>query len=64
MIKLYKNGRRVVCYIQETRNGWRTCTGKPSDATCLAWHYETRAEAEKTAAEYLANYCSTLAALN
>ena len=57
IVKTYKHNRRVVCYIEQTTSGeFKTCTGKPSDATRIAWTYNTQAEAEATAQEYFNNY--------
>ena len=57
IVKTYKHKSRIVCYIEQTTSGqFKTCTGKPSDANRIAWTYNTRAEAEATATEYLNNY--------
>jgi hypothetical protein len=56
MTKLYKYKNRVICYIMQSGDVWRVCTGKPSDRECLAWKYNNYAEAEKTAVEYYNNY--------
>lgn len=57
ILKTYKHKRRVVCYIEQTQAGqFKTCTGKPSDASRIAWTYNTQAEAESTAQEYFNNY--------
>lgn len=57
IIKTYKRNRRVVCYIEQTQSGqFKACTGKPSDASRIAWTYNTFEEAEATATEYFNNY--------
>ena len=56
MIKLYKNNRKTICYIKQVANGFRVCTGKPSDSSCLSWYYDNITDAERTANEYFLNY--------
>lgn len=57
ILKLFKNKKgRIRCYIVEEKGGYTVCTGKPSDASCLAWHYKTLDEANETAQEYFDNY--------
>lgn len=56
MIKLYKNNKKIICYIKRAGAGFRVCTGKPSDSCCLSWYYNNITEAEHTANEYFLNY--------
>jgi len=57
ILKEFKNKKgRIRCYITEEKNGFSVCTGKPSDSSCLCWHYKTLSEAEETAKEYFENY--------
>jgi hypothetical protein len=57
IIKTYKHKSRIVCYIEQTESGqFKTCTGKPSDTSRIAWTYNTLKEAEITATEYFNNY--------
>lgn len=57
ILKTYKHNRRVVCYIEQTSSGhFKACTGKPSDASRIAWIYNTLEEAETTAKEYFNSY--------
>lgn len=57
IIKTYKHNHRVVCYIEQTQSGqFKTCTGKPSDTSRIAWTYNTLKEAEATAQEFFNNY--------
>ena len=58
MKKLYKYKNRIICYIMQSDNLWKVCTGKPSDAACLCWKYDNYMDAEKTASEYYNNYIS------
>lgn len=57
--ELWKNGRRIVCYIEkiddETGIYFKVKTGKPSDATCLSWRYGNYAAAERQAYSYFGN---------
>lgn len=55
VLKTFKQGRRIVCYIRTNGDKFEACTGKPSDACCLAWQYDTIEEAEITAKEYFYN---------
>lgn len=57
IIKLYKSKRnKIICYIRQQGARYDVCTGKPSDASCLCWHYDNLEAAEETAAEYVNNY--------
>lgn len=53
---LFKVGRKIICYIVKDSNGWVVKTGKPSDVSCLSWHYHDLESAKKTANEYFENY--------
>lgn len=53
--KLYKKGRRIICYIKQSGGEFIVCTGKPSDACCISWHYDNIESAEFTAKEYFDN---------
>lgn len=55
VIKTYKNGRRIICYITHYNGIFSACTGKPSDASCISWRYDNLSEAEFTANEYFNN---------
>lgn len=57
MIKLFKYKNKIVCYIRKVSDSnFIVCTGKPSDSSCLAWHYNNASAAEFTACEYFNNY--------
>lgn len=62
IIKLYKNKRKVVCYIRfyENTNTYIVCTGKPSDYSCICWSYDNLTSAENTANEYVSNLKESL----
>lgn len=59
--ELWKNGRRIVCWIEKIFSDdyksekYRVHTGKPSDATCLAWDYNNYQDAERQAWSYFMN---------
>lgn len=55
IIKTFKKSRRIICYITHYNGIFSACTGKPSDACCLAWKYDNLADAEATANEYFIN---------
>lgn len=60
--ELWKNGRRIVCYIEKVENEkgitfWVN-TGKPSDASCLSWRYNDYDKAAETAREFFYNVVS------
>ena len=56
IVKAYKLKKRIICYIQQEKDKFFVCTGKPSDVSCLSWQYENLTDAEKTAEEYFRNY--------
>ena len=53
--KLYKKGRRIICYIKQSGDKFIVCTGKPSDDCCITWSYDNIEAAEFTAKEYFDN---------
>ena len=55
IVKTYKLKKRIICYIQQEKDKFFVCTGKPSDISCLSWEYENLTDAEKTAEEYFRN---------
>ncbi len=59
VIKTFKNGKRIICYITKTKqsnvDGFRVCTGKPSDINCISWFYDNLINAQFTANEYFNN---------
>lgn len=55
ILKTYKSGKRIICYITFFNGTFSTCTGKPSDAECICWKYDNLEEAKKTANEYFLN---------
>jgi hypothetical protein len=59
-MKIYRFKRAIICYIKQVNNGYKVCTGKPSDAFCISWYYDSLEEAERTAQEYFDNYTSIL----
>lgn len=60
IIKTYKKGRRIICYITHYNGVFSTCTGKPSDACCISWKYDNLEDAEFAANEYLNNVTEKL----
>lgn len=54
-ITLFKQDRKVLCYIRHYENKHIVCTGRPSDITCISWQYDNLQDAEKTAKEYFNN---------
>lgn len=50
VIKTYKKGRSIICYIRHYNGKYTACTGKPSDPCCLSWNYDNIGDAENTAA--------------
>ena len=54
---LFKKGRRIICYIDIMPNKIEVKTGKPSDATCISWHYQPNEleKAKYTAKEFFDN---------
>lgn len=58
IIELLKHNKKIICYITLTNNKYIVCTGKPSDASCLNWSYDSLQAAELTAHEYFNNYTS------
>ena len=56
VLKTFKKGRRIICYILKDGSCFRAMTGKPSDASCIGWTYDNYSDAEKTAKEYFENY--------
>lgn len=58
MLRTYKLKNKIIGYIRASGNGFRFCTGKPSDAFCLSWYYTNFTDAEATAAEYVQNYAN------
>lgn len=55
IIKLYKNGRRIICRIEYWNSKYYVMTGKPSNGCCISWVYDNLEEAELTAQEYYNN---------
>ena len=55
IIKTYKQGRRIICYITHYNGVFSACTGKPSDVCCISWKYDNLLDAELTANEYFEN---------
>lgn len=55
--RTYKHNKKYICYIEKSLNGdFIVKTGKPSDITCLSWHYKTEFEAIATATEFFTNF--------
>jgi len=54
-ITYFRHNKKIVCYIKSYENKHVACTGKPSDASCIGWTYNTFEEAEFTAKEYFNN---------
>ena len=54
---LFKKGRRIICYIDIMPEKIKVKTGKPSDATCIAWEYkpDELEKAKYTAREFFDN---------
>ena len=52
---LYKKDKKIICYIKQINGIYVVRTGKPSDATCIGWHYNNLKDAEFTANEYFKN---------
>ncbi|MFR3694912.1 MAG: hypothetical protein ACLTW0_01860 [Alistipes ihumii] len=62
---LLKYGKKTICYIDEYDNGtFKVKTGKPSDAVCISWTYESRKNAVATAIEFFNNYTQRAASVN
>ena len=58
---ILKYGKKTICYIDEYDNGtFKVKTGKPSDAVCISWTYESRENAVATAVESFNNYTQSL----
>ena len=55
IVKTYKKGRVIICYITYYNGVFSACTGKPSDACCISWKYNNLEDAEFTAKEYFDN---------
>ena len=57
---LFKKGRSIICYIDIMPEKIKVRTGKPSDATCIAWEYKPSEleKAKATATEFFNNYTS------
>lgn len=59
IIKKFRVNGRIRAYIEENGKGkYLTCTGKPSDYSCLSWEYDTLEEAERSAIEFINNLMS------
>lgn len=44
---------KILCYIRQLSDGkYKTCTGKPSDASCISWTYDNIDAARATAHDY------------
>ena len=56
VIKQFKKGRKIICYITEHSGKFTVCTGKPSDISCVGWTYDNMGDAETTASEFFNNY--------
>lgn len=56
VVKVYRIGRRVKCYIRKNGGCFLFCTGKPSDRECLSWTYKTLEEAEERAKEWIEDW--------
>ena len=52
----FKHNRIIIGYIIISYKGFKFKTGKPSDAQCLSWDFETFNEALNHATEYINNY--------
>ena len=54
---LFKKGRSIICYIDIMPEKIKVRTGKPSDATCIAWEYkpDELEKAKATATEFFDN---------
>ena len=57
---LFKKDRTIICYIDIMPEKIKVRTGKPSDATCIAWEYKPSEleQAKATATEFFNNYTS------
>ena len=55
VLQTFKKNRKIICYITGNNTGFRVCTGKPSDANCIGWSYDSLEDAEFTANEYFNN---------
>ena len=62
---ILKYGKKTICYIDEYDNGtFKVKTGKPSDAVCISWTYESRENAVASAVESFNNYTQSLDYVN
>ena len=54
---LFKNGRRIICYIDIMQEKIKVRTGKPSDSCCISWEYQPNEleKAKATATEFFDN---------
>lgn len=55
-IQKFKKGRKEIGYIKQSYKGFKFCTGKPSDVSCLSWNYKNYNDALFTANEFVNNY--------
>ena len=57
MLTLFKHKNRIICYVRQiSETKFTTCTGKPSDVSCISWNYDNKQDALFTANEFLNNY--------
>ncbi|MBB3125248.1 hypothetical protein FHS04_002792 [Mesoflavibacter sabulilitoris] len=58
VIQTFKHKNKVIVYIKTEKRGFKVCTGKPSDRTCISWDYDNYNAAMLTAIEYFTNFIS------
>lgn len=56
VVKVYRIGRRVKCFIRKEKELFAFCTGKPSDKESLCWFYSTLEEAEERAKDWIEDW--------